>query len=250
MKIFVSIIMPAFNAEAYISETIESVQKQTYINWELLVIDDCSTDHTRQIVADFAKKDNRIKIIKQQYNGGVASARNAGLAKASGNYIAFLDSDDKWLPNKLNTQLSFMQKNKCVFCYSQYQNFASDSGKLGRVVRVPCKMTARDILGNTAIGCLTVLINKSAVGDFRMPLLEHTEDNVTWYEILKRGFTAYGIQETLAYYRVGQSSLTSNKKRAAMQQWEVYRNYFGFSKIKSLFYFCLYSVNAIRKHFL
>lgn len=242
--------MPAYNAQDYIAETINSVQQQTYVNWELLVIDDCSTDNTRAIVSKFAKDDERIRLIRLSRNGGVALARNAGLDKAQGSHIAFLDSDDKWAPKKLITQLSFMDKKKCAFCYSQYQNFNSKSGELGKVMKAPKCMKANDILGNTVIGCLTVLIDKSLVGEFRMPLLGHTEDNVTWHEILKRGFVAYGIQETLAYYRVGNSSLTSNKGKAAKQQWEVYRNYFKFSKFKSSYYFVQYMIHAIIKHFL
>lgn len=250
MKDLVSIITPAYNAEVYIAETIDSVQKQSYLNWELLIIDDCSTDNTCSIVEMYSHNDGRIKLIRQPMNGGVARARNTGLENAKGSFIAFLDSDDKWANDKLYKQMQFMELSNCVFCYSQYQNFNSITGALGRIIRIPNKMRANDILGNTAIGCLTVLINKSVVGDFRMPLLGHTEDNVTWYEILQKGYTAYGIQETLAYYRVGNSSLTSNKGKAAKQQWSVYREYFKFSRHLSLYYFSKYCINAVIKHFL
>ena len=118
-----------------------------------------------------------------------------------------------------------------------------------KIIKAPKKMTAKKILGNTAIGCLTVMVNRRMVGDFHMPLLKHTEDNCTWQEILSRGFVAFGLQEVLSLYRISSNSMTSKKSSAAKQQWETYRNYYKFSLIKSLYYFTKYAFNAVIKHF-
>ena len=244
----VSIIMPCYNASLYIKDAIESVVAQTYTCWELIVVDDCSTDNSIEIVEACAKLDDRIKLVKLSNNGGVANARNVGLNIAGGQYVAFLDSDDKWRFDKLQMQIDFMSANSCCFCYSQYQNFNTGTGELGKTIKVPARMTAKKLLGNTAIGCLTVVIDRAITGDFKMPLLKHAEDSVTWYEILSRGFCAYGIQDTLAYYRVGNSSLTSNKLTVIKRQWNVYRNHFHFSFIKSAVLFLRYAVNAVIKH--
>lgn len=245
----ISIITPAFNASNLIEQTIKSVLAQTYTDWEFIIIDDCSQDDTVSVVEEFVKNDSSIKLIKQEVNQGVAAARNAGLEVAKGEFIAFLDSDDLWAPEKLEKQINFMKKNNCCFSYTMYQNFQTSNGSLGKIIKVPKKMRAKDILGNTAIGCLTVMVNRSMTGDFRMPLLGHTEDNCTWYEILNRGYEAMGIREVLAYYRVGNASLTKNKGNAAKQQWSTYRDYYKFSVVKSAYYFIQYAIHAVIKHF-
>lgn len=241
----VSIITPLYNSEKYISETIESVLSQSFGDWEMIIVDDCSTDSSFQIAFGYTKKDKRIKLFKNETNLGVAATRNHGLRMATGKYIAFIDSDDLWAENKLERQIAFMSENKLAFSYSKYCTFNSDDKNKRKVVRVPKKMTANKILGNTAIACLTVMVNKEMVGDFYMPLIKHTEDNCTWQNILSRGFTAYGIQEVLSLYRVTSNSLTSNKKNAAKLQWKTYREYYHFSLVKTLFYFIKYSINAV-----
>lgn len=244
----VSVIMPAYNAEKYLPEAIRSVQAQTYSDWELVICDDCSKDNTYQIALDFAQDDARIKVIKNEVNSGVAQTRNHALDRAIGEYIAFLDSDDLWLPDKLQKQLDFMRDKTCVLSYTAYQNFSDDTGQKGKVVPAKEKMTAKQIYGDTSIGCLTVLVNRQQIGAFHMPLLKHTEDNCTWQEILSRGYDAYGLNEVLALYRVGNVSLTCSKKKAAMQQWETYRKHYKFSVVKSAYYFLQYAVNALKKH--
>ena len=245
----ISIITPAFNAEMYIAETIKSIQAQTFNDWELIIVDDCSTDNTVSVASSFAKFDNRIKVFKAISNNGVAKARNLGLENAKGEYVAFLDSDDLWKPTKLEKQVAFMQKNNCILTYTDFQQFHSVNGVLGKVITCPKKMTANDILKNTAIGCLTVMVDKKQAGEFRMPNLKHTEDNCTWYHILKKGYTAYKYPEVLSLYRVGNLSLTKNKSRSAKQQWETYRNYFQFNTIKSTYYYIWYAINAVLRHF-
>lgn len=245
----VSVITPAYNAENYISETIESVLKQTFQDWEMIIIDDCSTDYTNVFANEYAAKDPRIKVIKAPQNGGVAKARNIGLENATGEYIAFVDSDDLWKPEKLEKQMAFMKEKSCVLSYTDFQKFNTADGSLGKEIRCPKKMRANDILKNTAIGCLTVMVDKKKAGEFRMPLLNHTEDNCTWYHILKdTNQTAYNLGEVLSLYRDGNASMTNNKGKSAKQQWETYRCYFKFSRIKSAYYFTWYAINAVLRH--
>ena len=245
----VSIITPAYNSGKYIDETIQSVINQTHKNWEMIIVHDCSSDDTQLIVKEYASKDKRIKLISNKENYGVAISRNIGLKKAKGKYVAFIDSDDLWDKEKLKKQLVFMENNTIYFSFSSYQKFDSNSGKKEKVINVPLVITANEILENTIIGCLTVMINREKIGDFYMPNLNHMEDNATWYSILKKGYNAYGIQEILAYYREGTASLTSSKAKAALQQWRVYRDYFHFTVMQSVTYFVKWGYHAVIKHF-
>lgn len=245
----VSVITPAYNASRYLAETVASVQGQTFSDWEMIIVDDCSKDNTYELACSLVEKDKRIIVIKHEKNSGVAAARNTALDAASGDFIAFLDSDDLWMPNKLEKQLMFMEDNSYVLTYTMYQKFKTDTGQRGKIIKAPKKMTAAAIYGNTSIGCLTVMVNRKKVGTFHMPLIKHTEDNCTWQEILSRGYVAYGLNENLALYREGNFSLTNNKKKAAGQQWNTYREYYKFSIFKSAFYFGCYAFNAVKKHF-
>lgn len=245
----VSVITPTYNASLFFKKTVESVQSQTFTDWEMIIVDDCSTDNTYELAMELSESDVRIKVIRHEVNLGVAAARNTALDNATGDFIAFLDSDDLWMPNKLERQLTFMEQNDYVLTYTMYQKFDSETGKLGKIIRAPDKMTSKAIYGNTSIGCLTVIVNRKKVGGFHMPLLKHTEDNCTWQEILNRGYIAYGLNENLALYREGFVSLTNNKKKAALQQWDTYRKHYKFSLIKSTYYFVCYAFNALIKHF-
>jgi len=246
----VSIITPAYNAAPYLAETVKSVQSQTYQDWEMIIVDDCSKDDTYEVAKRFAEEDSRIKVMRNSKNSGVAVTRNNALEVASGEYIAFLDSDDIWLPEKLEKQVDFMDTGQYVLTYTAYQMFDSQTGKKGKIVRPPKTMTAKKIYGDTSIACLTVMVNRNKSGPFSMPLLAHTEDNITWQSILARGYTAYLLDELLALYRQGNQSLTKSKKKAAMQQWSTYRDYYKFSVPKSAFYFIGYAYHAVKKHFL
>jgi len=246
----VSIITPAYNAVSYLEETVRSVQAQTFTDWEMVIVDDCSTDGTYELAQKLAERDARIKVGKNIENSGVAVTRNNALDMATGDYIAFLDSDDLWLPDKLSKQIEFMENGGYAISYTAYQKFDSHTGKKGKVMRAPLTMTAKQIYGDTSIGCLTVMVNRKMVGSFYMPRLKHMEDNITWQEILMRGYVAHMLDEVLALYREGNSlSLTGSKKKAAKEQWLVYREYYNFSFIKSLFYFTRYVKNALKKHF-
>ena len=247
----VSVITPAYNSSLFIEDTIKSVQAQTFEDWELIIVDDCSTDKTYDLAKSYALLDNRIIVLQNCKNSGVASSRNKALDYAKGNFIAFLDSDDLWLPDKLEKQIEFMEKNNYVLTYTDYQEFDSKTKKVFKnVIKAPDIMTAKKIYGNTAIGCLTVMVNKSLSGDFHMPNLSHMEDNITWQNILSKGYKAYRLNKVLSLYRTNNNcSLTVGKKKSAKAQWEIYRKYYGFPVCKSLFYFICYSCNAVIKHY-
>ena len=248
---YVSVITPAYNAERFLLETVKSVQSQTFVDWEMIIVDDCSEDGTYALAKSLAEEDSRIRVLRNNINLGVALTRNTAIDVATGKYIAFLDADDLWLPEKLEEQISFMDIGHYVLTYTNYQKFDTVTGKRQRkVIRAPATMTARKIYCDTSIGCLTVMVNKSLSGVFHMPNISHTEDNITWQEILARGYTAYRLDEVLSLYREGNASLTSSKKNAARKQWNTYRNYYNFSIAKSLFFFVQYALHAVKKHFL
>lgn len=197
----VSIITPAYNAADYIAETIESVLAQTYKNWEMLIVNDCSKDNTSEIVQSYAAKDKRIKLINLKQNSGAAVARNTAIQNAKGRYIAFLDSDDLWKKEKLQKQLSFMQQNDYAFTFTEYQYLKLKPDEKLRIIKVPRSLTYEQSLKNTIIGCLTVIVDRKQTRNFQMPLVRAGQDHLTWWLLMKRGFKAYGLQENLAEYR-------------------------------------------------
>ncbi|EUJ48379.1 glycosyltransferase family 2 protein [Listeria rocourtiae] len=209
----VSIIMPTYNNSTVLKESIVSIQQQGYQDWELLLVDDCSTDGTRDMLRELAERDSRIQLILLTENRGSGFARNEGLSRARGRFVAFLDSDDLWHPEKLEKQLAFMKAHNYGFTFTAYHVFEEQPTVFKRTVRVPEKIHYRQLLKNTIIGCLTVLIDREKVGDFRMPLLRARQDTATWLSILKKQDYAYGMTEPLAYYRVSATSLSSNKWR-------------------------------------
>ena len=246
----ISIITPAFNAEKTIRETVESVKKQTFTDWEMIIVDDCSTDKTASIVLDLIKEDGRIKLLSLAENQGVAKARNEALKIATGRFIAFVDSDDLWTENKLMRQREIMLSNGYALTYTAYAVLKTDghgesvAGK--SFIKVPKKMTYKKIFYNTSIACLTVMVDKQKTGEFYMAEIEHTEDQCAWQQALKNANTyAVGINENLAFYRVGGKSLTANKKKAARLQWKTYREYHKFGLLKSAVYFFLYAAGAL-----
>ena len=241
----VSIIMPAYNAEKYIEEAIESVLKQTYRNWELIIVNDCSIDATEQIVKKYQEQDERIKFHSLTENQGVANARNTAIQNARGRYLAFLDSDDMWLPEKLEKQIGFM--NNYVFTYNQYRHFASRD-KVGKIVNIPLKLGYKEALKGNSMGCLTVCLDKSKIKPFIMPAQRH-EDYIAWLNILKENeIAAYGLQRDLGRYRVdSKDSVSTNKLKSAVWTWKVYRDSQLLSVLKSVYYMCFYITSGIKK---
>ncbi|MGP4070383.1 glycosyltransferase family 2 protein [Halobacillus sp. B29] len=232
----VSIIMPAYNSEKYINEAITSVAKQTYQNWELLIIDDCSHDKTIKTIKNY--NDNRIKLITLKDNSGVANARNVGISTAKGRYLAFLDSDDKWDSNKLSKQLDFMKRHKYSFTFTSYEWIDEYGNRLNKKINAPKEVDYKNLLYGNPIGCLTVLIDRFHINDIKMPNIKH-EDYATWLNVLKmEKINAYGMQESLAYYRKTSSSLSSNKLKTIFWTWNIYRSSQCLSVSKSIK--CLY----------
>lgn len=243
----VSIITPVYNAERFIEETINSVINQEYKNWEMILVDDCSKDNSENIIKQFLKNDKRIKYIKLSKNSGAAISRNIAIQNANGRYIAFLDSDDIWKKNKLKVQIEFMKKNNIGFSFSSYEVMDEYGQLINRTINVPEKISYKEYLRNTIIGCLTVVIDRKICGKFEMVNIRKNQDMATWLSILKKGNIAYGINEKLGVYRIVAGSISNNKIKAAKSVWITYRDVENISIVKSCYYFCGYVFNAVKK---
>lgn len=240
----VSIITPAYNSSRHLAGTIESVLAQTYGDWEMIIADDASTDPTRSIVRRYSTEDDRIRLLVLPQHKGPAEARNAAIDAARGRYIAFLDSDDLWHPQKLEKQIRFMEQHGHAFTFTSYQRIRGRQAQKMNVVPAPRHIHYRAYLRNTVIGTLTVVIDRQQTGPIRMPNIRSSHDMALWCKLLKNGLTAYGLQETLAYYRVMAGSHTGRKIRAAKDVWKVYRNIEKIRFVPSLFNFVFYACNA------
>jgi teichuronic acid biosynthesis glycosyltransferase TuaG len=243
----VSIVMPAYNASAVLRDTVTSVQRQTYAHWELLVADDCSKDATRSIAEEYAARDNRIRLISLSQNAGPAGARQAAINAAKGRFVAFLDSDDLWLPGKLERQLRFMQMRGAAFSFTAFRRISADGSRVGRIIHVPTRLTYRQLLGNTAIATSTAMIDVVLTGSFRM-VKTYYDDFALWLEITRRGFVAFGIDEDLVRYRVLGGSVSRNKARSAAMVWRTYRDVEKLGVVQSSWCFARYALNAFAKY--
>jgi teichuronic acid biosynthesis glycosyltransferase TuaG len=241
-----SIIMAAYNSEAFIGETIASVQAQTLGDWELLVADDGSTDRTAAIVATAAAEDSRIQLIRLEHNAGVARARNEALAAAQGRFIAFLDSDDLWLPQKLEHQIAFMQAQDVAVSYTAYRRIDEAGQRTGRLISPPRRLGYRDLLQNTAIATLTGMVDTAKTGPIQM-VEARRDDYILWLSLLKRGYLAYGLQEDLARYRVVRESLSRKPMRSAAWVWDVYRNVEKLGRVEATWCLLHYGTRALLK---
>ncbi len=241
----VSIVVPVFNAEKYINTTINTVLNQTYTNWELILVNDCSTDKSLEIISH--RKDSRIQIYSLSTNSGAAIARNYGISKANGKYICFLDADDLWENKKLEIQVKFMETNlNCAFSFTGYE-FADNNGiPNGKKVFVPKKISYKEALKNTTICTITVMFNMNLLSkeDIYMPNVL-SEDTATWWKVLKKIDFAYGINKILSFYRRGIKTKSSNKLKAIKQTWFLYRKVEKLSILQSIYYFTFYIFNAI-----
>lgn len=246
MNELVSIITPCYNSEKFLDECISSVLNQTYQNWEMLIVDDNSSDNSSILINSYSKKDERIKPLYLNDNIGAAMARNKAISKAKGKYLAFLDSDDVWLPKKLEVQTNFMKKNNCSFVFSSY-SVISDDEKPKYTISVPETITYKKYLKNTIIGCLTVMLDKEKFKKIEMPNLRSSHDMALWLNLLKQEKYAYGIAQDLAIYRDHKSSNTSNKFKAAYDVWNVYRQHEKLNLFYSIYNFVIYAINAFIK---
>lgn len=244
MNELVSIITPVYNSEKYISDTINSVLAQTYTNWEMLIADDCSSDNSAEIINRYT--DSRIKYIKLESNSGAAIARNKALEQAKGNYIAFLDADDTWKPEKLEKQLKFMIEKDIGFSFAGYEIIRD---KKNKIIEVPDTLNYNQFMKNTIIGTLTVMISRKHVGEVRLVDVKKDHDSMTWAKLLRQGNTAYGINESLAYYRKVEGSISNNKIKAAKNHWNNLRKIEKLSLPKAMYFYFFYVINAIKKHY-
>lgn len=232
----VSIITPTFNSASFISETIESIINQSYPYWELLITDDCSNDETLNIVQKYTEQDSRIKLFKLNSNSGAGICRNNSIKMANGRFIAFCDSDDCWLPNKLEKQLSFMIEKDCTLSYTSYLTCNEKSHTTGIIV-CKKKITYKNMIHNDEIGCLTAIYDTEKIGKVYLPSLRKRQDWGLWLKILKECKISYGMKEPLAIYRVHNNSISSRKLSLIKYNIKIYQEILHFSKIKSYFYF-------------
>ncbi|KAB3058674.1 glycosyltransferase family 2 protein [Escherichia coli] len=247
MDYLVSIIMPSYNSEFTIKESIKSVIEQTYSNWELLITDDCSTDRTCQIVKEFVEQDDRIKLFVSDKNKGAGAARNNSIKESSGRFLAFLDSDDLWAPDKLKEQINYMIMNGYALTYTAYSKIDA-YGNIKKDIQPPSKVDFSSLLKSNVIGCLTAIYDTELVGKVYMPLIRKRQDMALWLIILQKIDYAHCLNKNLAFYREGHLSLSSNKIKIIKSQWEFYRYYLGFGYVKAMYYFLHYIQRALRKH--
>jgi len=240
----VSIIVPVYNAQKYIGKTIESVLKQTYTEWELLLVDDCSTDKSINVIEGYLK-DERIRLLRQTENNRAALTRNFGINEAKGRYIAFVDADDIWQEDKLSRQLDFMQENNCAFSFTSYEFGDEAAIPSGKIVHAPTRLSYKKALSRTVIFTSTVMFDLEKIDkDMIMMVNVPSEDTATWWKILRNGYTAFGLDEVLTIYRRPPKTLSSNKKVAIKRIWNLYRNVEKLNIFSSFFNFVFWAFRA------
>jgi glycosyltransferase involved in cell wall biosynthesis len=244
----VSVITPNYNCAPYLAQTIESVQAQTFPDWEMIIVDDCSSDDSPAIAQKYAQKDRRIRFFQTpSRSGSPREPRNLALRMARGRYAAFLDSDDLWLPGKLEHQLPLFQDDKTAIVFSNYEKINGDGRRSGRVVRSPPTVDYRRLLKTNCIGNLTAVCDTAKTGK---PVFEHPghEDYALWLDILRRGFIARNTGAVEALYRVRPRSVSSRKGMAVRWQWNIYRRRLNLSVPQSARLFCCYLFNGVLKY--
>lgn len=249
MDTLVSIIMPSYNSSHWIKETIESVQAQTYTNWELLITDDASTDDTVSVIKEKQKKDSRIKLFVSEKNQGAGQSRNNSLKYAKGRYIAYLDSDDLWDECKLEHQLAFMDEKHVAMCYTDY-DLIDENGAYRKTIHVQKSVTydgylRRPVTCTHSVVFDTRLVDKSLL---IMPDVRRGQDGATWLQVLKTGVIGYALGESLAKYRRHEGSLSNNKIKAVKRVWYLYRQIEHLSLPYACLCFVSYAINAVKKY--
>lgn len=244
----ISIITPCYNAAAVIAETIESVLAQTYQNWELLICDDCSTDNSVAVIKSYCEKDSRIKLYSTPKNTGTpAEPRNIALNNAKGEFIAFLDADDQWFPNKLEEQIEFSDKNGYDFVYSNYEKISWDGERNNRFIYVATKSTYKSLLKTCDVPCLTALMKKNIVGNIRFKQIPK-EDYAFWLDVFRNGVEAYNTNTVLGLYREAKHSRSSNKLKMIVGQWNILRRYERIGRFCSAYYLLVYIIKGYLKY--
>lgn len=242
----VSIIMPTYNCGKFIKKTIDSVINQTYSNWELIIVDDCSKDDTEKVLKKY-EKDKRINYIKLEKNSGAAVARTEAMRMAKGNYMAFLDSDDLWYPEKLEKQLKFMQYNNYDFTCTAYEQIDEEDNKLNKVIKTKKKADYNRILLDCPVGNSTVMYNVDKLGKFKVPNIRKRNDDALWLQIIKKAKYIYGMDEILMQYRIRSNSISSNKLSLVKYHWQLYREIEHLSILRSIFHICYWGFIKVLK---
>lgn len=243
-KPVVSVITPLYNCAVFVAETIRSVQAQTVADWEMIVVDDCSTDDSAVVVRSFAEDDSRIKLISLGENSGPAVARNTGIESALGRFMAFIDSDDQWLPRKLEKQLDFMDANGYRITHTRYAIITESGSRTNKVVSPPDRLSYEDMLKSNQMGCLTVMYDAERLGKVYMPLIRRRQDYGLWLKLLKIESFAWCLPDTLALYRNRIGSVSKNKMEMMRYNWRLYRDMEKLSVLKSGYYL---GWNIVRK---
>ena len=248
--ILVSIITPVYKAEEVIGQTILSVEAQTYGNWEWLMVDDCSPDRCAEIIQEAAAQDSRIRYHRLKKNSGAAVARNAAIAMAKGEYLAFLDSDDLWMPTKLERQLAFMAKNDAAFSFTRIQMTDTEGRTVKTDIPIPETVDYKYLLRHTVIATSTVVVDRRKTGDFTMPLRRGGQDYATWLKLLRTTGRAYGLDECLTSYRTGGPSLSSNKLDSVRQVYTIQTEDEHIGRLPAALNTLCFCFYAFKKHFL
>ncbi|MFN8352855.1 MAG: glycosyltransferase family 2 protein [Spirosomataceae bacterium] len=247
----ISIITPAFNAEKYIQRAIESVLSQTYKDWEMIIVDDLSTDKTTQIVSEYVLQDNRIKLITSTHKLYTSGARNLGISVSSGSFLAFLDSDDFWDVNKLTLQHNFMESNEYDFSFTTYQKVDSEGNVIKNPIKARKRVDYNDLKYSDPIGCSTVMLNVKNINPIYFnEKYFYQEDYVLWLDILQKHTRfAYGLDICLGFYRIHSKSKSFNKLKMAFHMWDVlYKDYFKWNIFQKIYFFLYYSCSGIIKN--
>lgn len=243
----VSIITPTYNSEKFLDDSIKSVLGQSYTNWEMIIIDDFSEDNTQDVVKKYSDNDFRIKYFRLSKNCGAAVSRNEAIKRATGDFIAFLDSDDIWQKDKLKKQIEFMKNNNYAFTCTAYSQIDVDGNDLNKLFSVKKKANYNDILLSNPVGNSTVIYNKKYIGKIVIPDIRKRNDDALWLKILKVEKYIYGLPEVLVKYRVRRDSISSNKISLIKYHWILYRDIEHLSVFKSLYHIAIWIIIKITR---
>ena len=243
----ISIIIPAYNCAKYLEETVKSVLSQTYQDFEVLILNDCSTDCTAILIGQLAKADKRIRVLSNEKNIGVSQTRNKGIEAAQGEYIAFIDADDVWLSDKLERQMDCLKKQELDLCYTAYSFIDKNGASIRAPYHVMEKLSWYRLLRENIIGLSTVLLRSDAIGMVRMRGEYSHEDYVFWLELMQNGCKAGGVNTPLMRYRISKSNRSGNKRKAAHERWIIYRRFLKMGRFESFWWFVQYGVKGLLK---
>lgn len=234
----VSVITPTYNCADFIEETMKSVQEQTYQHWEMIIVDDCSTDDTRKIVERYIEKDSRIKYLCLENNSGAAVARTVAMNLAKGKYMAFLDSDDIWISDKLECQIKWMREHDYAFSCTAYEQIDEIGNPLNRTIKTVPKTDYNRLLLDCPVGNSTVMYDVEKMGKFEVPNIRKRNDDALWLQMLKKEKYIWGMPDVLMKYRIRQNSISSNKFKVVKYHWILYREIEHLSVLRSVFHIC------------